>query len=91
MSNVSWRAAALHEDALVWDMVFVYEPNLENDYRLFPRWQAAGVNFLSVHPAGDRHNVGDDAEDCPLPPPRAERSGPVRARQHGRRYPHGEK
>ncbi len=28
MSNVSQRAAALHEDALVWDMVFVYEPDL---------------------------------------------------------------
>jgi membrane dipeptidase len=50
---------ALYRDALVWDMVFVYEPEMDNDIRLFPRWQAAGVNFISVHPAGDRHNIGE--------------------------------
>ena len=57
--KISPEAKALHEQALVWDMVFVYEPELENDYRLFPRWRASGVDFLSVHPAGDRHNIGE--------------------------------
>ena len=58
-TTISPRAATLHEDALVWDMVFVFEPDHGNDARLFPRWQAAGVDFVSVHPAGDRHNVGE--------------------------------
>lgn len=49
----------LYDDALVWDMVFVYEPDMDNDYRLFPRWIAAGVDFVSVHPAGDNHNIGE--------------------------------
>ncbi len=57
--KVSPEAATLHEDALVWDMVFVYEPDMDNDYRLFPRWLDSGVNFVSVHPAGDRHNIGE--------------------------------
>ncbi len=57
--RVSPQAAALHADALVWDMVFVYEPEMDNDYRLFPRWRNAGVDFVSVHPAGDRHNIGE--------------------------------
>jgi len=52
-------ARALFQDALVWDMVFVYEPDVANDYRLFPRWLGAGFDFVSVHPAGDRHNVGE--------------------------------
>lgn len=55
----SRAAAQLFRDALVWDMVFVYEPEGQNDVRLFPRWQAAGFNFVSVHPAGDRHNIGE--------------------------------
>lgn len=57
--NIAPEAAALHQDALVWDMVFVYEPEMDNDYRLFPRWAESGVNFVSVHPAGDRHNIGE--------------------------------
>ena len=56
---ISPRAAALHNEALVWDMVFVWEPDHGNDSRLFPRWRAAGVDFVSVHPAGDRHNIGE--------------------------------
>jgi membrane dipeptidase len=49
----------LYDEALVWDMVFVYEPEMDNDYRLFPRWIASGVDFVSVHPAGDNHNIGE--------------------------------
>lgn len=50
---------ALYRDALVWDMVFIYEPDMGNAANLFDRYRAAGTNFISVHPAGDRHNVGD--------------------------------
>jgi membrane dipeptidase len=51
--------AALFRDALVWDMVFIYEPEMGNGANLFDRYIEAGVDFVSVHPAGDRHNVGD--------------------------------
>ena len=49
----------LYDDALVWDMVFNYEPEMGNGANLFDRYIAAGVNFISVHPAGDRHNAGE--------------------------------
>ena len=52
-------AKPLYKDALVWDMVFVYEPEMGNAANMFDRYLAAGINFISVHPAGDRHNVGD--------------------------------
>jgi len=58
-SNISDRTRQIYRDSLVWDMVFVYEPDWGNDVRLFPRWHAAGVHFTSVHPAGDRHNIGE--------------------------------
>ena len=50
---------AVYRDALVWDMVFIYEPDMGNAANLFDRYRAAGVNFISVHPAGDRHNIGE--------------------------------
>ena len=52
-------ARALYRDSLVWDMVFIYEPDMGNAANLFDRYRAAGVNFISVHPAGDRHNIGE--------------------------------
>jgi membrane dipeptidase len=57
--NISPEAARLHTDALVWDMIFVYEPDMGNDVRLFPRYVAAGFDFVTCHPAGDRHTVGE--------------------------------
>jgi membrane dipeptidase len=57
MSAISDQARSLLGDALVWDMVFVYEPELGNDSRLFPRYRQAGVDFISCHPAGDNHNT----------------------------------
>lgn len=57
--RVSEEAIELFRRALVWDMVFVYEPEAQNDVRLFQRWLSCGVNFVSVHPAGDRHNIGE--------------------------------
>src|SRR5437763_1420585 len=59
VQTISPQTERLYRDALVWDMVFVYEPEMDNDIRLFPRWHAAGVSFVSVHPAGDRHNIGE--------------------------------
>jgi membrane dipeptidase len=56
---VSARAAELYALARVWDMVLPWEPEMGNDVALLSRWHAAGVDFVSVHPAGDRHNVGE--------------------------------
>lgn len=56
---VESRAAALVRDALVVDMVFPYEPELGNGTEAFGRWRDAGFAFLSVHPAGDRHTIGE--------------------------------
>lgn len=42
---------------LICDLVFIYEPDLGNGANLFDRYRAAGVDFISVHPAGDRHNI----------------------------------
>ena len=40
-------------------MVLPWEPAMGNNVELLVRWRAAGVSFVSVHPAGDRHNVGE--------------------------------
>ncbi len=40
-------------------MVFIYEPEMGNATNLFDRYREAGVHFISVHPAGDRHNTGE--------------------------------
>ena len=42
---------------MIWDLVFIYEPDMGNGANLFDRYRAAGVDFISVHPAGDRHNI----------------------------------
>jgi membrane dipeptidase len=53
------RAKQLYADSLVWDMVFIYEPEMGNASNLFDRYRAAGVDFISVHPAGDRHTIAE--------------------------------
>ena len=53
------RAKQLYADSLVWDMVFIYEPEMGNAANLFDRYRAAGVDFVSVHPAGDRHTIAE--------------------------------
>jgi membrane dipeptidase len=57
--TVSERAKDLVASSLVWDMVFVYEPEMGNGANLFDHYLDLGVNFISVHPAGDRHNIGE--------------------------------
>jgi membrane dipeptidase len=44
---------------LLWDMVLPYEHELGNDASILPRWLEAGFSFVSVHPAGDRHTIGE--------------------------------
>jgi membrane dipeptidase len=47
------------EDApLVADMVFIYEPEIGNDWRLFERYRQSGFSFIQGHPAGE-HTVGE--------------------------------
>lgn len=53
------RARDLYSTTAVWDMVMPWEPPMGNSVELLGRWRAAGVAFVSVHPAGDRHNVGE--------------------------------
>jgi len=43
---------------IVIDMVFVYEPEVQNDERLLDRYVKNGINFVQAHPAGE-HNVGE--------------------------------
>lgn len=55
------RAAAarlLGSAPMVIDMVFVYEPEVENDERLFDRYLQSGIHFIQAHPAGE-HTVGE--------------------------------
>jgi membrane dipeptidase len=50
-------AAEIIASSVACDMVFIYEPGDNNDESLFPRWKTSGFDFVSVHPAGDRHNT----------------------------------
>jgi membrane dipeptidase len=51
------RAAALHQDALVWDMVWPLAPEVGNSYDQLQRFLKAGVNLVSMTLAGDNHNI----------------------------------
>ena len=57
--NISESAAALHSDALVWDMVVPLAPMVKNDFELLPRYHAAGTNFVSLTVAGDDCGVAE--------------------------------
>lgn len=57
--NVGERAAALHRDALVWDMVYPIEPWCGNDYDKLARYQSAGFDFVSLCLAGDNHTISE--------------------------------
>ncbi len=47
------------KDRIVADMIFIYEPPLGNDWRLFSQYRDAGVDFIQCHPAGDDHNTSE--------------------------------
>jgi membrane dipeptidase len=51
-----------YTDALVCDMVVPWEPQVGNGVPLLERFHAAGVTFVSVHPAGDRHGTVEALE-----------------------------
>jgi membrane dipeptidase len=57
--GISEAAARLHADALVWDMVMPYEPQIGNDLSLMPRYKAAGFDYVSLTIAGDDHGIAD--------------------------------
>lgn len=57
--SVGERAAALHRDALVWDMVYPIEPWCGNDYDKLARYQRAGFDFVSLCLAGDNHTISE--------------------------------
>ena len=57
--NIGERAAALHRDALVWDMVYPVEPWCGNDYDKLERYRAAGFDVVSLCLAGDNHNISE--------------------------------
>jgi membrane dipeptidase len=48
---------ALLGSTLVCDMVLPYLPEEDNDTRILPLWKRSGFDFVSVHPAGDDHNI----------------------------------
>jgi membrane dipeptidase len=60
--NVSDKAAALHENALVWDNVWPLEPSCGNDFATLHRFLGAGFNVVSITLAGDNHNISQAAQ-----------------------------
>jgi membrane dipeptidase len=56
---ISERACEVYGETPVWDMVLPWEPEMGNSLEALQKWSAAGVDFVSVHPAGDRHNIGE--------------------------------
>jgi membrane dipeptidase len=55
--TVSEEARQLHSDALVWDMVWPWEPWVDNGFDKLPDFKAAGTDVLSLTLAGDNHNI----------------------------------
>ena len=56
---VSKNTADFYQHSLVWDMVYPIEPWAGNDYKKLERYQAAGVNLVSLCLAGDNHNISE--------------------------------
>lgn len=54
---VSPEAAALHQDALVWDMTLPWENDLEPKQGTLERFARSGFNFISLTLGGDRYNL----------------------------------
>lgn len=57
--KVSNKAKALHQEVLVWDMVFPIEPWCGNDYQKLSRYHASGFDLVSLCLAGDNHNISE--------------------------------
>jgi len=50
-------AAALHREALVWDMVWPYEPAVGNDFPVLERFRRSGHDFVSIEVGGDDADI----------------------------------
>ena len=57
--NVSSKAEQLHQEALVWDMVYPIEPWSGNDYDKLSRYKSSGFDLVSLCLAGDNHNISE--------------------------------
>ena len=57
--NISEQAAALHKDALVWDMIFPWMDYASQELKLgtLPRMKASGYNLISLTVAHDYHSL----------------------------------
>lgn len=52
-------AAALYESALVWDMIWPWDPPQGNTWDRLERFEAAGHTVVGVTIAGDNHTAGE--------------------------------
>ena len=57
--NISEQAAALHKDALLWDMIFPWMNYASQELKLatLPRMKASGYNLISLTVAHDYHSL----------------------------------
>lgn len=60
--SVSDKAATLHLEAFVWDMVYPIEPWCGNGYDKLARYKAAGFDLVSLCLAGDNHNISESVQ-----------------------------
>ncbi len=56
---ISDAARKLYNDAIVWDMVWPWEPWCGNDFDKMARFHTAGFTALSATIAGDNHNISE--------------------------------
>lgn len=56
-SSANQSKTKRRDSYVVADMIFIYEPPIGNDVRLFGDYIEAGVDFIQCHPAGDDHNI----------------------------------
>src|SRR5262245_23429412 len=55
--SIDPSATALHRDALVWDMVWPYEPAVGNDFTVLERFRNSGHDFVSIEIGGDDADI----------------------------------
>jgi membrane dipeptidase len=53
--DISDRAAALHQDTLVWDMILPWQGDLYPKEGVLQRFRESGCNFVGLSVADDRH------------------------------------
>ncbi len=58
-AEYSGAAQQLYDDAVVWDMVWPWEPWAGNGFDKLERFKAAGFNVISATIAGDNENISE--------------------------------